>query len=172
MGAALSGWPPPPPGERDKRRTQKTKERYFFKQNPSLPTMPWSTSSHKFLPAVSSRNWRRRPNAHWTPRPRRLLQSRLHELFTDWRYSAERWTAAGTRKRLRYRLQFKCMHKLLWTRAAGLIVSIAPAPQIPQLTHACSFLACKGLTFKRGLFVTSLSIKVVQFDYFVSVIMS
>lgn len=80
-------------------KNSKTKERYFFKQNHSLPIMPWSTNSHKSFTQVSSRNWTQRPDTHQTPCPWQLVQSWLHELFTDWWYSAERWSCCGNMKR-------------------------------------------------------------------------
>lgn len=164
--AVLTGWP----DGHDvgwKQKNSKTRERYFFVLSLSLLTKSWCTSSHEsfkwFLPVkghdipmFTSRLW------PWDP-----ALSVLDELFTDWWYSAEHWTAAGSWKAMaNLSLRQTCIiavNKSWWTDL--LIVTHCPCPHrlhdphLLKSIHSCSSVASKGLTFKRGLFVTSLSIK-------------
>lgn len=144
----------------------------FFILNLSLLTMPWSTSSHKPFTRLLPVNGRdvllRRRRSSWDP-----VLSWLDELFTDWWYSAEQWTAAGSWKAMSSLSQESAMGsvsnkcivaviKSWWTDVLSLTAHVPHRLHNPHLLksiHSCSSLASKGLTFKRGLFVTRLSIK-------------
>ena len=175
------------------RRTQKTWERYFFILNLSLLTKLWPGSSREsftwFLP-VTGHNVPMRTRWRLYEKKRKKnkkpVMSRLVELFTDWCYSVERWTAAASWKATANLSQDLVQgHGLLpRIRADGpnpLIVTHCPCPcrlHEPHLLKVETFSPplpslrpLKDSLLRGVLFVTSLY-EVVQFDYLVSVIMS
>lgn len=95
IDAVLTGWPD---GCDVEVKTEELKDEGAIFFILSLLTKSWSTSSHESFTRFLPVNGHDVPNVHQMSSSRETLFW-VDELFTDWWYSAERWTAAGSWKK-------------------------------------------------------------------------
>lgn len=145
------------------RRTEEKKDGEIICNATPYTQKSWPPNSSfaRFLPVTGQDVPLSITSSPWSP-----VFSRPYERFTDWWYSAEHRTAAGSRQAMANRSQesawFQTHLFLPGVKAGKLVVWLSLSAHIPlQITWPTlkpihSSLASEGPAFKRVLFVTSL----------------